>query len=88
MNYFTETNSVINNNARNKFFQIHKNWFRDSSMSFIIFFTIYYEKMELNNSIDIDSDLPVEFPILSYKNEREKEICFRKMAETTNNMRL
>jgi len=50
--------------------------------------TIYHEKMELNNSMDIDSDPPVESSALSYEDEREKEICLRKAAETTNNTRL
>jgi len=44
--------------------------------------------MELNNGMDIDPDPPVESPTLSYEDEREKEICLRKAAETTNNMRL
>ena len=38
--------------------------------------------------MDIDSDPPVESPMLSYKDEREKEIRLRKAAETTNNTRL
>jgi len=38
--------------------------------------------------MDIDPDPPVESPTLSYEDEREKEICLRKAAETTNNMRL
>jgi len=43
--------------------------------------------MEMNNGMDIDSDQPVEFSALSYEDEREKEICLRKVAEITNNMR-
>ena len=43
--------------------------------------------MEMNNSMDIDSDQPIEFPVLSYEEEREKEFCLRKAAETTNNTR-
>ena len=44
--------------------------------------------MELNNSMDIDSDPPVETPTLSYKEERDKTIRLSKAAEITNNTRL
>ena len=88
MDHFTETNPVINNNARGRSPQIHKNWSRDSSMSSTVSSTIYHEKIELNNDMDIDSDPPVESPMLSYEDEREKEICLRKVAETTNSTRL
>ena len=44
--------------------------------------------MELNNGIDIDSDPSVKSPALSYKDKRDKEICLKKVAETTNNTRL
>jgi len=88
MDYSTGTNSVINNDTRGRSSQICKNWSRDSSMSSTVSSTIYHEKMELNNGMDINSDPPVESPVLSYKDEREKEICLRKAAETTNNMRL
>ena len=57
-------------------------------MSSMVSSTIYHEKMELNNSMDIDSDPLVESSTLSYKEEREKEIRLRKAAETTNSMRL
>ena len=87
MDHSTETNSVINNDTRGRSPQIHKNWSRDSSMFSTVSSTIYHEKMELNNSMDIDSDPPVESPVLSYKDEREKEIRLRKAAETTNNTR-
>jgi len=88
MDHSTETNSVINNDARGKSSQIYKNWSRDSSMSSTVSSTIYHEKMELNNGMDIDSELPVKSSTLSYEDEREKEIRLRKAAETTNNMRL
>ena len=88
MDHSTGSNPVINNNARGRSPQIRKNWSRDSFISSMVSFTIYHEKMELNNGIDIDSDLPVESPVLSYEEEREKEICLRKVAETTNNIRL
>ena len=44
--------------------------------------------MELNNDMDVDSDPPVESPVLFYEDKREKEIHLRKVAETTNNTRL
>ena len=40
--------------------------------------------MEMNNGMDIDSDQPIEFPVLSYEEEREKEFRLREAAETTN----
>ena len=57
-------------------------------MSSTVSSTIYHERMELNNGMDIDSDPPVETPALFYENERDKEIRLRKAAETTNNTRL
>jgi len=88
MDHSIGTNPVINNDTRGRFSQIHKNWSRDSSMSSTVSSTIYHEKMELNNGMDIDSDPLVESPALSYEDEREKEIRLRKVAETTNNTRL
>ena len=88
MDHSTGSNPVINNDTRGRSPQICKNWSRDSSMSSMVSSTIYHEKMELNNSMDIDSDPPVESSTLSYKEEREKEIRLRKAAETTNSMRL
>jgi len=88
MDHSTGTNPVINNDVRGRSPQIHKNLSRDSSMSSIVSSTIYHERMELNNGMDIDSEPPVESPTLSYKDERDKEIHLRKVAETTNNTRL
>ena len=88
MDHSTETNPVINNDVRGRSPQIHKNLSRNSSMSSMVSSTIYHKRMELNNGMNIDSEPPVESPALSYENERDKEICFRKAAETTNNTRL
>ena len=88
MDQFTETNPVNNNDIRGRSPKIYKNWSRDSSMSSIVSSTIYHERMEINNGMDIDSDPPAESPMLSYEDERDKEICLRKAAETTNNTRL
>ena len=88
MDHFTGTNPVINNDVRDRSPQIHKNRSRDSSMSSTVSSTIYYERIKLNNSMDIDSNPPVETPTLSYKDEGDKEIYLRKVAETTNNTRL
>jgi len=41
-----------------------------------------------NNSMDVDPDPPTDSPALSYETEQEKLLCFRKMAEILNNMRL
>ena len=37
--------------------------------------------------MDVDSNLPTESPALSYEEEQEKELCLKKVAETTNNTR-
>ena len=49
--------------------------------------TIYHERMEMNNGMDINSDQPIDFPVLFYEDEREKESRWRKEAETTTNSR-
>ena len=48
---------------------------------------IYHERVAMNNSMDVDSDLPVESPALSYETEQEKVLCLSKATETTSNMR-
>ena len=88
MDQSTETNPVNNNDVRGRSPKIHKNYSSDSSMSSMVSSTIYHERMEINNGMDIDSDPPAESPVLSYKDERDKEIRLRKVAETINNMRL
>ena len=87
MDHSTGTNPVNNNNARGRSPQSYKNLSTDTSMSSTISSTIYHERMEMNNGMDIDSDQLVDFPALSYKNEREKQSHLRKAAETINNMR-
>jgi len=41
----------------------------------------------MNNGIDVNTDPPIDFPALSYKEEQEKDIHLRKAAETITNMR-
>jgi len=48
---------------------------------------IYHERITMNNGIDVDSDPPTESPTLFYEEKQEKELCLRKAAETTNNIR-
>jgi len=88
MDHSTGTNTVITNDVRGRSPHSHKNQSRDSSMSSMVSSTIYHERMELNNSMDIDSDPPVETPALSYEDKRDKAIRLSKAAETTNNTRL
>ena len=87
MDHSTGTNPVIINDVRGRSPQIRKNQSRDSSMSSTVSSTIYHKRMELNNSMDIDSDPPVETPALSYEEEMDKAICLSKAAESTNNTR-
>ena len=87
INHSTGTNPVNNINARGRSPQDYKNLSRDSSMSSTVSSTIYHERMEMNNGMDIDSDQPIDFSALSYEDEREKESRLRKEAETTTNLR-
>ena len=83
----TGTDPVTNNDSRGRPSQIHKNWSRDTSMSSTCSSTVYHERLAMNNGMDINSDPPVESPVLYYEDEQEKEIRLRKAAETTNNTR-
>ena len=48
---------------------------------------IYHKRVTMNNSIDINSDLPVESPALSNEMEQEKVLHLSKVIEITSNMR-
>ena len=87
MNKFTGTNPVINHKTRDRSSHIEKNLSRDTSMSSTCFSIIYHERVVMNNGMDVDSDLPVESPALSYEMKQEKVLCLSKMTETTSNMR-
>ena len=41
----------------------------------------------MNNSMDIDSDMPVESPALSYRTGQKKQSHLSKATGTSNNMR-
>jgi len=62
---------------------------RDTSMSSIKSSVAYHERMEQNNSMDVD-DPPNKDPFLelSYETTQEKTLCFSKVAENQTNMRL
>ena len=83
----TETNPSTNNEARGRLSQIKKNLSRDTSMSSTCSSVIYHERVTMNNGIDVNSNPPTESPALFYEEEQEKELCLRKVAETTNNTR-
>ena len=87
MDKSTGTNPVTNNETRGRSSQIKKNLSKNISMSSTRSSVIYHERVTMSNSMDIDSDPPTESPVLSYEEEQEKELCLRKVAETTNNMR-
>ena len=74
--------------VRGRNFSTQTNLFRDTSMFSTRSSVIYHERMMANNGMDIDSDLPTGSPALSYKTEQENLLCFSKVAETLNNMRL
>ena len=48
---------------------------------------IYYERVTMNNGMDIDSDMPVESPALSHRTGQEKQLHLSKATGTSNNMR-
>ena len=87
MDKSTGTNPIINHKTRGRSSHIKKNLSRDTSMSSTCSSIIYHERVAMNNSMDVNSDLPVESPALSYETEQEKVLRFSKATETTSNMR-
>ena len=87
MDKSTGTNPSTNNKARGRFSQIEKNLSRNTSISSTYSSVIYHERVIMNNGMDVDSDPPTESPAPPHRTKQEKELCLRKMAETTNNMR-
>ena len=85
MDKFTRIIPVNNFKSRGRSSSIEKNPSRDTSMFSTCSSVAYHERVTLNN--DMDVDLPIDFPTLSYEEEQEKNICLRKVAETTINMR-
>ena len=73
--------------VRGRTSSIEINLSRDTSMSSTRSSIIYHERMA-NNGMDVNPDLPTDSSALSYEIEQEKLLCFRKVAETLNNMRL
>jgi len=47
---------------------------RDSSMSFSELSVAHYEKMELNNAMNVDVDIDNNSPALFYKTSQEKAL--------------
>ena len=87
MDKSTGTNPGTNNKTRGRSSRIEKNLSRDTSISSTCSSVIYHERVTMNNGMDVDSDPPTESPALSYEEEQEKELCLKKVAETTNNTR-
>jgi len=87
MDKSTGTNSVINHETRGRSSHIEKNLSRDTSMSSTCSLIIYYERVAMNNDMDVDSDPSIESPALSYEMEQEKALRLSKVTETTSNMR-
>jgi len=83
----TGTKPVNNSNSRGRTSGIERNLSRDASMSSTCSSVSYHEKVTMNNSMDIDSDPPTDFPTLFYEEKQEKELHLRKVAETTTNTR-
>jgi len=65
----TGTNPVNTNKTRGRSSYIEKNLSRNTSMSSTCSSIIYHERVTMNNSMDIGSDLPVESFALSYEIE-------------------
>ena len=87
MDKSTGTNPVTNSDSRGRISSIKRNLLRDTSMSSTCSSVAYHKRVTMNNGMDIDSDLPTDFPALSYEEEQEKELRLRKAAETTINIR-
>ena len=87
MDKSTGINPVNNFESRGRTSSIEKNPSRDTSMSSTCSSVAYHKKVAMNNSMDVDTDPSIDFPALSYEEEQEKDICLRKAAETSTNMR-
>ena len=87
MDKSTGINPVNNFESRGRTSNIKKNPSRDTSMSSTCSSVTYHERVTMNNSMDVDTDPPIDFPALSYEEEQEKDICLGKVAETITNMR-
>ena len=87
MDKFTGTNLVINHKTKGKSSHIKKNLLRNTSMFSTCSSIIYYKRVTMNNSIDVNSDLPVKSPALFNEMEQEKVLHLSKVIEITSNMR-
>ena len=87
MNKSMGVNPVNNIKIRGRSSCIEKNLSRDTSMSSTYSSVIYHERVTMNNGMDIDSDMPIESPTLSYETEQEKQSRLSKATETSNNTR-
>ena len=87
MDKSTGVNPVNDIKIRGRSSCIEKNLLRDTSMSSTCSSVIYHERVTMNNGMDIDSDMPIESPALSYEIEQEKQSCLSKVTGTSNNMR-
>jgi len=88
MDKFIGTNPVINYKIKDRSSHIKKNLSRDTSMFSTYSSIIYYEKVIINNGMDLNSDLPVESLVLFYETEQKKALRLNKVTETTSNIRL
>jgi len=87
MDKSTGTKPVNNSDSRDRISGFKRNLSRDTSMSSTCSSVSYYERVTMNNGMDIDSDPPTDFSALSYEEEQEKELFLRKVAEITTNTR-
>jgi len=87
MDKSTGVNPVNDVEIRGRSSCIEKNLSRDTSMSSTCSSVIYHKRVTMNNGMDIDSDMPVEAPALSYKTEQEKQSHLSKVTGTSNNTR-
>ena len=88
MDKFIGTNPVINYKIKDRSSYIKKNLSRDTFIFSTYSSIIYYEKVTMNNGMDVNSDLSVESPVLFYETEQKKALRLNKATETTSNIRL
>ena len=65
----TGTNPINNFETRGRSTSIKRNISRDTSMSSTCSSVTYHKRVTMNNGMDIDIDLPTDFPALSYEKE-------------------
>ena len=83
MDIFAESPPDNYDEVRGRFLSTKRNIFRDSSMSSLKLSIAYYEKIELNNAMNVDIDIDDNSPALSYETFQKKVLWVSKPIQGT-----